>query len=96
MISTLHCTPSLHLACQELPADPVTASSADITAILGTEEKYGEKLQRKFFQFVKGYIQKLTPEVLIFDTVTRRFSDERCKFWQNGTDSLIEKYGRKF
>lgn len=78
----------------------MTGSSADLAAILGSwssgTEKYGDKLRRKFFQFVKGYIQKLTPEILIFDTVTKRFDYERCQFWLNGTNSLIQEYGRKF
>ena len=87
-------------ASAELSLGEVAPSTADLAAILGSWSsdtgRYGEKLQRKFFQFVKSYIQKLTPEVLIFDTLNKRFSDKRCNFWLNGTNSLIPKYGRKF
>ena len=84
----------------DLSLGEVAPSTADLAAIFGSwnseQDKYGDKLQRKFFQFVKSYIQKLTPEVLIFDTVNKRFTDKRCNFWLNGTNSLIPKYGRKF
>jgi len=84
----------------ELSLGEVAPSTADLAAIFGSwnsdQDKYGEKLQRKFFQFVKSYIQKLSPEVLIFDTFNKRFNDKRCNFWLNGTNSLIPKYGRKF
>lgn len=84
----------------ELNLGEVAPSTSDLAAIFGSwnseQHKYGDKLQRKFFQFVKSYIQKLTPEVLIFDTVNKRFTDKRCNFWLNGTNSLIPKYGRKF
>lgn len=94
---------SFYVAKEDNPADSngsghVADSTTDIAAIFDMfpDHSFGTNLRRKFYQFVKGYIQKLTPEVVVFDKSNSKFSDEKCRLWQNGTNSLVPKYGRKF
>jgi len=94
---------SFYISKEDNPTDSngsghVADSTTDISAIFGLfkEHQFGVNIQRKFYQFVKGYIQKLVPDVVVFDKTNAKFSDEKCKIWQNGTDSLVPKFGRQF
>lgn len=76
----------------------VADSTTDISAIfeLFEDQTFGSNLRRKFYQFAKGYINKLSPEIIVFDKKVTKFSDAKCRIWQNGENSLVPQYGRKF
>lgn len=76
----------------------VADSSTDISAIFGLYEdaSFGEKLQKKFFQFVTGKIDKLDDGVTVFDKEDVEYSDDRCSFWIKSSDEIVPKFAKRF
>jgi len=76
----------------------VADSSTDISAIFGLYEdnSFGEKLQKKFFQFVAGKIDKLGEDVTVFDKEDVKDNDEKCSFWMKSSDEVVPKFAKRF
>ena len=94
---------SFYIAQQANPSEDnesgnVADSSTDISAIFGLyeDQRFGENLQRKFFNFVKGHIDKLSADVTVFDKENVKDNDERCSFWTKTSEEIVPKFGKRF
>ena len=76
----------------------VADSSTDISAIFGLyeDQEFGANLQKKFFQFVTGEIDKLSADVTVFDKEDVKDNDERCSFWTNTTEKIVPQFAKRF
>lgn len=83
---------------EENESGSVADSSTDISAIFGLfeDQRFGENLQRKFFSFVKGHINKLSADVTVFDKEIEKDNDERCSFWTKTSEEIVPNFGKLF